>query len=47
MDHLGVSPQSIPEAFACPTALSLGHMEQLTDELRKAKEEDPVVAVVK
>ncbi|KAL1271695.1 hypothetical protein QQF64_030711 [Cirrhinus molitorella] len=48
VDQLGVSPQSIPEAFACPTALCLGHMEQLTnEELRRAQEEDPVVSVVK
>ncbi|RXN34850.1 Retrovirus-related Pol polyprotein from transposon 297 [Labeo rohita] len=48
VDHLYVPPQSVPEAFACPTALSLGHMEQLTnEELRRAQEEDPVVGVVR
>lgn len=24
------TPQSIPEAFACPTTFGIGHMEQLT-----------------
>ncbi|XP_067293892.1 uncharacterized protein [Pseudorasbora parva] len=48
VEQLGISPQSIPEAFSCPTALGLGHMEQLTNaELRKAQEEDPVIGVVK
>ncbi|RXN24314.1 Retrovirus-related Pol polyprotein from transposon 297 [Labeo rohita] len=48
VDHLCVPPQSVPEAFACPTTLSLGLMEQLTnEELRRAQEEDPVVGVVR
>lgn len=48
VDHLGVSLHSIPEAFACPTALSFDPMEQLTnEELRKAQDEDPVIGIVK
>lgn len=48
VDHLGVLPQSIPEAFSCPTALGLVQLEQLTNaELRKVQEEDPVVSAVK
>lgn len=30
VDHLCVSPKSVPEAFACPTTLTLSPMEQLT-----------------
>lgn len=45
VDQLGVSPQRIPEAFFCPTALGIGHMEKLTNaELRKSQEEDPVIS---
>ncbi|KAK3522328.1 hypothetical protein QTP86_003678, partial [Hemibagrus guttatus] len=48
VDQLGVSPQSIPEAFSCPTALGNCHMEQLTyAELRKAQEDDLVIGEVK
>ncbi len=44
VDQLGVSPQSVPEAFSCPAALGICPMEQLTHaELRKAEEEDAVI----
>ncbi|KAL0195692.1 hypothetical protein M9458_009264, partial [Cirrhinus mrigala] len=47
-DQQGLSPQSIAEAYACPTALCLSPMEQLTSsELKKAQEEDPIVGEVK
>ncbi len=47
VDQLGVSPQSVPEAFSCPTALGICPMEQLTHaELRKAQEEDVVIGKV-
>ncbi|KAA0724940.1 Retrovirus-related Pol polyprotein from transposon 412 [Triplophysa tibetana] len=48
VDHLGLSPQSIPDAYACPTVLSRSPMEQLsTADLRKAQEEDPIIGEVK
>lgn len=48
VDHLCVSPHSIPEAFACPTSLSFSPMEQLShEELSKAQDEDPVIGIVK
>ncbi|KAI7797198.1 hypothetical protein IRJ41_020208, partial [Triplophysa rosa] len=48
VDHLGLSPQSIPEAYACPTVLSLSPMKQLTNaDLIKAQEEDPIIGEVK
>ncbi len=47
-DQLGLSPQSIPEAYACPTTLTLSPMEQLTSsELKTAQEEDPIICEVK
>ncbi len=48
VDQLGLSPQSIPEAYACPTTLTLSPMEQLTSsELKTAQEEDPIIGEVK
>ncbi len=48
VDQLGLSPQSIPEAYACPTTLTLSPMEQLTSsELKTAQEEDPIICEVK
>ncbi len=47
VDQLGVSPQSVPEAFSCPTALGICPMEQLTHaELRKGQEENAVIGKV-
>ncbi len=48
VDQLGLSPQSIPEAYACPTTLTLSPMERLTSsELKTAQEEDPIIGEVK
>ncbi len=47
-DQLGLSPQSIPEAYVCPTTLTLSSMEQLTcSELKTAQDEDPIIGEVK
>lgn len=48
VDHLGLSPQSVPEAYSCPTLLSLSAMEQLTNaDLREAQDDDPIIGEVK
>lgn len=48
VDHLGLLPPSIPEAYSYPIVLSPSSMDQLTDaDMRKAQEEDLVVGEVK
>ncbi len=47
-DQLGLSPQSIPEVYACPTTLTLSSMEHRTcSELKTAQDEDPIIGEVK
>lgn len=48
VDHLGVSPDSIPTAYSCPISLEMCHMEQLSHEdLKMSQEKDPIIGVVK
>ncbi len=47
-DQLGLSPQSIREAYVCPTVLTLSSMELLTSsEIKTAQDEDPNIGEVK
>ncbi|KAL2093139.1 hypothetical protein ACEWY4_010451 [Coilia grayii] len=48
VDQLGVSPQSVPSVYACPTQLEMSNLEQLShNDLRKAQDQDPVIGPVK
>lgn len=48
IDQLGAHSQSIPVAYACPTQLEMGNLEQLShNDLRKAQDQDPAIGPVK